>query len=207
VSDPLREAVRRFYEDHHEGIGRARVARRYYYDTLTRLLKVRVPPGARVLDVGCGSGHTLAALTPSFGVGVDLSAKAVAEARQRHAGKPLHFFEGDGSDPRLLAELGGPFDVVLLVNVVTHLTDVQRAFEALQLACHARTRVLIYSYSRLWQPLLRLAEATGLKYQPPPEAWLPPEEVQTCSGWRTSRSSARTGRSSSRPGSRCSPIS
>jgi SAM-dependent methyltransferase len=178
VSDPLREAVRRFYEDHHEGIGRARVARRYYYDTLTRLLKVRVPPGARVLDVGCGSGHTLAALTPSFGVGVDLSAKAVAEARQRHAGKPLHFFEGDGSDPRLLAELGGPFDVVLLVNVVTHLTDVQRAFEALQLACHARTRVLIYSYSRLWQPLLRLAEATGLKYQPPPEAWLPPEEVQ-----------------------------
>jgi SAM-dependent methyltransferase len=178
VNDPLLEEVRRFYEDHHEGIARARVARRYYYDALTRLLQVRVPPGARVLDVGCGAGHALAALEPSFGVGIDVSARAVAEARRRHAGKPLHFFEGDGSDPRLLAEVGGPFDVVLLVNVVTHLTDVQRAFEALQAVCHARTRLLVYSYSRLWQPLLRLAELIGLKYQQPPEAWLPPEEVK-----------------------------
>jgi hypothetical protein len=43
---------------------------------------------------------------------------------------------------------------------------------------HDRTRVLIYSYSRLWQPLLRLAELLGLKYEQPPEAWLPPEEIK-----------------------------
>jgi SAM-dependent methyltransferase len=178
VNDPRLEDVRRFYDDHHAGIARARVARRYYYETLTRLLKVRVPPGARVLDVGCGDGHTLAALEPGFGVGIDVSARAIDEARRRHAGGPLYFFEGDGADPQLLGQVGGPFDVVLLVNVVTHLTDVQGTFEALQSVCHARTRVLIYSYSRLWQPLLRLAEAIGLKYRQPPEAWLPPEEVK-----------------------------
>ena len=43
---------------------------------------------------------------------------------------------------------------------------------------HSRTRVLIYSYSRLWQPLLRLAELLGMKYRQPPEAWLPPEEIK-----------------------------
>lgn len=178
MTDPILEEVRRFYEDHHEGIERARVARRYFYSYLTRLLRVRVPPGLRLLDLGCGSGHLLAALGPSHGVGIDLSAKAVANARRLHVGEHLHFFEGDGSDPRLLAEMDGPFDVVLMVNVVTHLTDVQSAFEALHTVCHARTRVLIYSYSRLWQPLLRLAELLGLKYRQPPEAWLPPEEVR-----------------------------
>jgi hypothetical protein len=65
-----------------------------------------------------------------------------------------------------------------MVNVVTHLTDVQRAFEALRPLCHARTRLFIYSYSRLWQPILRLAELLRLKHRPPPDAWLPPEEIR-----------------------------
>ncbi|HEY7513952.1 MAG TPA: glycosyltransferase family 2 protein, partial [Vicinamibacteria bacterium] len=95
-----------------------------------------------------------------------------------HAGENLHFFEGDVADRRLLGQLGGPFDAILLVNVVTHLTDVQRTLETLHPLCHPRTRVLVYSYSRLWQPLLRLAEGLGLKYHQPPEAWLPPEEIK-----------------------------
>jgi SAM-dependent methyltransferase len=177
VEDPIVEEVRRFYEDHHEGIERARGARRYYYDYLTRILQVRVPPGERVLDLGCGSGHLLAALAPSRGVGIDLSARAVAAARQRYSGQGLHFVEGDISDLEALREVEGPFDAILLVNVVTHLSDVQRTIENLHVVCHARTRILIYSYSRLWQPILRLAEAAGVKYRQPPEAWLPPEEI------------------------------
>jgi SAM-dependent methyltransferase len=176
--DPIVEEVRRFYEDHHEGLEKARVARRYYYDYLTRVLQVRVPPGERVLDLGCGSGHLLAALAPSRGVGIDLSTRAVATARRRHAAQGLHFIEGDAADPAVLRELDGPFDAIVLVNVVTHLADVQRTFENLHAVCHPRTRLLIYSYSRLWQPMLRFAEATGLKYRQPPEAWLPPEEVR-----------------------------
>jgi SAM-dependent methyltransferase len=175
--DRILEAVRRFYDENHEGIERARHARRYYYGWLTRALRARIPSGQRVLDVGCGSGHLLSALEPSYGVGIDVSPRAIAAARERARG-PLHFFEGDGGDPRVLAQVGGPFDVIVLVNVVTHLTDVQRTFQALQAVCHSRTRIFIYSYSRLWQPLLRLAEWTGLKHQPPPEAWLPPEEVR-----------------------------
>ena len=79
----------------------------------------------------------------------------------------------------MLGQAGGPFDVILMVNVVTHLDDVQATFERLLPVCHRRTRIFIYSYSRLWQPVLRLAEALGLKYRQPPEAWLPPEEIRT----------------------------
>ncbi len=177
VTDPILEEVRRFYESHHQGLEASHQRHRYYYDYLARILKVRVPPGQRVLDLGCGSGHLLASLQPSRGVGIDISGPAIRAARERH-GSDLHFIEGDAADPAVLAEAGGPFDVVLLVNVVTHLTDVQSALEALQAVCHGQTRLLIYSYSRLWQPLLRLAELLGMKYRQPPESWLPPEEIK-----------------------------
>jgi SAM-dependent methyltransferase len=177
VRDPILEEVRRFYDENHEGLERARKARRYYYTALAHAVSARVPPLSRVLDIGCGAGHLLAELRPSHGVGIDISARAVAAARKLHAGENLHFFEGDAADKALLAQLGGPFDAIVLVNVVTHLTDVQATLEALQSVCHARTRVFIYSYSRVWQPILRFAEGLGWKHKPPPDAWLPPEEV------------------------------
>ncbi|MET0552003.1 MAG: bifunctional class I SAM-dependent methyltransferase/glycosyltransferase family 2 protein [Vicinamibacteria bacterium] len=176
TADPLLAEVRRFYDDHHDGIERARRARRYFYDRLSRIIQVRVPAGQRVLDIGCGAGHLLAAVQPSYGVGIDVAGRAIAAARDRAPG--LTFIEGDGTDPEVLARAGGPFDAILLVNVVTHLTDVQSALEALHPLCHRRTRVLIYSYSRLWQPVLRAAELLGLKYRQPPESWLPPEEIR-----------------------------
>ena len=177
VREPIIDEVRRFYDSHHLGIERARQARRYFYGYLERVLRIRIPPGLRVLDVGCGAGHLLRALEPSRGVGIDISGQAIASARAAGCSH-LQFLEGDGSDPAVLARAGGPFDVIVLVNVVTLLTDVQATFEALQAVCHPGTRLLIYSYSRLWQPLLRLAELLRLKYRQPPEAWLPPEEIR-----------------------------
>ena len=178
LNDPLLTEVRRFYEENHAGLEESATAPPLLLLHPGRVLRARIPAGQRVLDIGCGSGQVLAALEPSYGVGIDVSAKAVSEARHRWSGRNLHFFEGDGADRRLLAQTGGPFDVILLVNVVTHLTDVQRLLEGLHPLCHPRTRIFIYSYSRLWQPFLRLAELLGLKFRQPPEAWLPPEEIE-----------------------------
>ena len=178
VPDPILDEVRRFYESHHDGIEASRRRHRYFYDYLTRVLRVRIPEGLRVLDLGCGSGHLLSALKPSHGVGIDISSPAIRTARELYGNEKLRFLEGDAAEPAVLAQAGGSFDVILLVNLVTHLTDVQAALEALQAVSHARTRVLIYSYSRVWQPFLRLAELVGMKYRQPPEAWLPPEEIK-----------------------------
>jgi SAM-dependent methyltransferase len=175
--DPITAAVRRFYDDNHERVERSRGPARYFHACIERLVKVRVPAGLNVLDVGCGSGDLLAALRPRRGVGVDLSERTLEAARRRHAGSQLEFVAGDASDSSLLGRLGGPFDVVLLVNVVTQLADVQATLEALSAVCHPRTRMIVYSYSRLWQPLLRLAEVLGLKLRQPADSWLPPEEV------------------------------
>lgn len=178
AQETVAEQVRAFYEAHPEGVAGAPRSRRYFHEYLARVLRARIPAGQRVLDVGCGAGDLLAALQPSRGVGIDLSDTVIAAARQAHPAAPLTFDQGDGADPALLKRLGGPFDVVLMVNVVTTLADVQGAFESVASVCHQRTRLFVYSYSRLWQPALRAAEMAGLKARPPAEAWLPPEEVR-----------------------------
>ncbi|MGY1639623.1 SAM-dependent methyltransferase [Geodermatophilus sp. SYSU D00703] len=90
-------------------------------DESVRLLLERLDPpdGARVLDLGCGSGAwllpLLAARPDLTGVGVDLSAPALAEARrrvdQRGLADRVELVEGDAA-----AYDGGPFDVVLCVG-------------------------------------------------------------------------------------------
>lgn len=172
-----RDEVRAYFDAHQAEISGRRGGRAYYYDYLARVLRARIAPGQRVLEIGCGSGDLLTAASPSFGVGIDLSGKAVAEARTRHP--HLHFFEGDACDEAALAKARGPFDVILMVNVVTLLGDVRRLFDALHLVSHAKTRVVIYSYSRLWQPVLRTAEFLGLRRRQPADSWIPQEEVQT----------------------------
>ena len=55
-----------------------------YHDDDRKFMRFLVPPGKRVLELGCGNGHMLAALEPSFGVGVDFSRAMVERAEHRH---------------------------------------------------------------------------------------------------------------------------
>jgi len=169
----LREDIRR----HYRLVAGRRLAWRerhaYYYRQLEGALRFVVRPGARVLELGCGVGDTLAALRPSLGVGVDLSPEMVAVARRRHPG--LHFVVGDAQAP----PLRGRFDYIVLSNLVGELEDVQECLEAVRPLCGPRTRLLIQGYSRLYQPVLHLAEGLGWKTPSPPGVnWLPPEEVE-----------------------------
>src|SRR3990172_11625191 len=45
----------------------------YYYADLDALLRFLIPEGASVLEIGSGTGHLLASLKPSRGLGVDFS--------------------------------------------------------------------------------------------------------------------------------------
>ena len=62
-----------------------RARNRFYYQEVERLARQTIPPGARVLELGCGTGDLLAAVRPSFGVGLDVSREMVREARRRTA--------------------------------------------------------------------------------------------------------------------------
>src|SRR5215475_11001808 len=81
-----------------------------------KFMKFLIPPGKRVLELGCGSGDLLAALEPAYGVGVDFSPSAVARAKARHPG--LSYIVGDAEEPATLAAVEGPFDYIVIADTI-----------------------------------------------------------------------------------------
>jgi SAM-dependent methyltransferase len=139
-------------------------------------LKFLIPEGLRMLELGCGTGHLLAALKPSFCLGVDISNNMIAEAQRAHP--ELCFVVGDIEDESLIRSLPGPFDVILIVDTLGALDDCQRLFESLHDLCTADTRVIVAYFSHLWHPALKLAEAVGLRMPQLPQNVLSPEDVR-----------------------------
>jgi len=88
---------------------------------------VRPPRDARVLEIGCGTGHNLAMLQ-KFGsveaAELDPEARALAA---RRLGKPVH----DGALPGLADQLGSGFDLIALLDVLEHVEDDRGALAAI----------------------------------------------------------------------------
>lgn len=145
---------------------------RYYYESIERILRFHVPPGASVLEIGCGTGDLLQALAPKRGVGVDISPKTVERARARHPS--LTFIAGDAEN----LPFEETFDYVILSDLLGYLEDVQRTFEELRKVCHARTRVIVTYYNYLWEPVLRAGEKLGMKRPQPDQNWLALGDIQ-----------------------------
>ena len=91
----------------------------YFHMEDRRFMHFLIPDGMEVLELGCGTGQLLHALRPSRGVGIDFSEKMIEIARSKYPG--IEFRVGDIEDERTFEELGGPFDYVVLSDVVGYL--------------------------------------------------------------------------------------
>jgi SAM-dependent methyltransferase len=140
-------------------------------------LKYLIPEGARVLELGSGTGHLLAGLKPAFGVGVDLSDEMIAQARKTHP--DLTFYIGDIEDGSFIRSLPGPFDFIVIVDTLGALDDCQGMLDNLHELCTRETRIVIGYYSHFWSPVLKFAEAAGLKMPQPPENVLSSADVRS----------------------------
>jgi len=138
---------------------------KYYYESLKRLLRHLVEPGKRVLNIRCQTGFLLDALQPSYGVGVEISPEMVEIARAAHP--QFKYYEAFPED----FVPSEKFDYILLCDV-GDTADVQKTLLQLQAACERHTRLLIYSYNDLWEPLIRLAQWLHLKIPQTEQNWL-----------------------------------
>lgn len=144
-----------------------------YHHAVRSLARYYIPPGARVLEIGCGTGDLLTALAPADGLGLDLSAEMIRLAAKKHP--ELRFRQMAAEE----LDLGGEqFDYVVLADLLGHLYDIREVFGRLSGVCHARTRIVIHWYSRLWQPIISLAERLGAKPPVPLLNWTTPEDVE-----------------------------
>jgi len=153
---------------------------RYYHTALARILKFIVPPGQRLLDIGCGNGDHLANLQPSLGVGIDLSEGMLRLARAKHSG--FEYYQQAAEElslPEYEVRSGeGGFDTITMVNVVGEFADVLDAFKRLRPLVRPDTRVVIVFYNHLWEPLMRPATALRLKLDNPTQNWLSLEDLR-----------------------------
>jgi ubiquinone/menaquinone biosynthesis C-methylase UbiE len=148
---------------------------RYFHETNEQYFGFLISPNLRVLEIGCGIGDLLAALKPSYGVGVDFSEETLAIAKKRHA--DLHFVLGDVEDITVIQKLEGPFDVIILDDTIGSLEDCQKTLEQLRPLCTPETRLIISYYGRLWEPVLKLAELIGQKMPQVPQNYLSTADI------------------------------
>lgn len=120
-----------------------------------------IPPGKRVLELGCGRGDMLAALKPSYGVGVDFSPATIAKGRAAHPG--LTFVLGDAEAPATLDAIEGPFDYVVIADTIGMFEDIDGTLRHVHRLCSPSTRIVIAYHSNLWEPVLKLGELLKIK--------------------------------------------
>ena len=156
----------------------------YYHRRLAEIYQFLIPPGQRVLEMGCGDGDLLASLKPSEGVGVDFSPEMIARARSKHP--ELTFLLSDVHE----SELNGTFDYIVLSDLVNDLWDVELVFERVGALCGPQTRVIINTYSRLWELPLAAVRRLGLANPSIARNWLTPGDLENMlylSGFATIR--------------------
>lgn len=144
----------------------------YYHNRLEQIFGFLVPVGSRVLELGSGSGDLLASLRPSYGVGVDFSPRAVKHAQERYP--DLTFVEGDAHS----VELEDTFDVIIMSDLVNDLWDVQGVLQNVRRFCHGGTRLILNSYSRIWQLPLGLARRLGMAKPELQQNWFTVEDLE-----------------------------
>jgi ubiquinone/menaquinone biosynthesis C-methylase UbiE len=143
----------------------------YYHRRLIEVYQFLVAPGQSILELGCGRGDLLAALKPDLGVGVDFSEEMLRAARRQHP--TLHFVYADAHALNLTEK----FDVIILSDLVNDLWDVQAVLQQVGQLTTPRTRIVLNSYSRLWEPILELAERLNLAKPTLYQNWLTVEDI------------------------------
>lgn len=138
---------------------------RYFYDAIRRVLRHIIEPGRKVLNVRCQTGFLLDAVRPSRGVGVEVSREMVELAGRDYPG--YRFLQADPED----LPLDGTFDYILF-DYVSETVDVLAALRRLRQACEPGARLVIYTYSHLWRPVIEAAERVGMKMPAPEQNWL-----------------------------------
>lgn len=159
---------------------RPREQARFYHRLLERYYAFFIPPGSRVIEIGCGIGDLLAALRPSHGVGIDWSAEMIRLAKARHSHLEFYCAEGVAFSSQ------EKFDYIVLSELVNDIPDVQAQLEAVRQFAHERTRLVLNFFNNLWRPILTLAEAMDWKARTLPQNWLSSSDMQNLlhlAGW------------------------
>lgn len=151
------EEVRRHFNELASSYDAVKKKNQYYYDSLKKVIGKVILPNQKVLDLGTGTGELLNFLKPSKGVGIDISANMIEQARSKFP--HLNFVMASYED----FKTQDTFDFILLADVIEHLENPQTLFFNIKRFCHSNTKVVLTMANPLWEPFLDLLEKWDLK--------------------------------------------
>ncbi len=121
------------------------VARRHILESLIRR-EIRPPRDARVLEIGCGTGHNLAMLG-QFG---EVEATELNDAARAIATKRLGRPVRSAALPDLAMFDEGTFDLVALLDVLEHVADDEASLHAIRSRMKPGARLLVTVPANPW---------------------------------------------------------
>ena len=152
-----KEEVLKFFDSYAERVIHWEQHFAFYHNTVIQLLKELIPPGSKVVDLGCGDGDKLASLNPREGLGIDFSPNIVSLARKRHP--ELKFEVGDVEK----IDLPQNYEYLIAVNLIEYLENIPEFSMNLENSCGANSKVCIINFNPLYEPLLKFLERIGVK--------------------------------------------
>lgn len=148
-----------------------RKRRSYYWDSITKYCDYYIHTENSVLEVGCGTGELIGAVKGRRKVGIDFSERLIEQARKSQTTVEFRVMAAEN------ITLDETFDVIIVSNLLCYLNDVELVFNQLHKVCHEKTRLIITSYNRTWEPLIRFAEFIGIKRKTPELNWLSKDDI------------------------------
>jgi SAM-dependent methyltransferase len=143
-----------------------------YRKLLAHRYNLLICPDASVIEIGCGMGELLYGLHASRKVGIDLSPEQIARGKDQYPHLDLRIGSGETA-----ALPDGPFDFIILSDVLNYAADVEVLLRRLHASSHRGTRLLINVYNTLWRPLLGSVRRLGLAAEQPASNWLSRQDV------------------------------
>jgi SAM-dependent methyltransferase len=108
--------------------------------------KIGLPKDARILEIGCGTGHNLEMLQRfgrADGIEIDPAARALAEQR---LGRAI----GSAPLPELSGVEDGAYDMIALLDVLEHVEEDRAALESIARKLRAGGKILITVPAHPW---------------------------------------------------------
>lgn len=133
-----------------------RIFSRFFRDRITAVLRsLHIEPGAKVLEVGVGTGLSLAAYPPHCEVtGVDIAPEMLEQARRkitRHGWQHVRLRQMDALN---LTFADNSFDYVTSFHVVSVVPDPARMMREIYRVCKPDGTVVLINHFRTEKPVL-----------------------------------------------------
>jgi SAM-dependent methyltransferase len=140
---------------------------------IANVMRRLVPSDSRVLEVGVGTGQTLAALPNRVRHGIDILPEAVESARQLDPRMDLRVADA------MTFPVRERYDAIVCDRLIHTVPDVQRLFDKLSEHLTEDGRVFVTCFNFTWEVPLSIGTKLGFHEASPPGNWFSESALDT----------------------------